>query len=86
MKTYVVFPPEFVATKYPGYFWNVKTQTLFTAKLGVLRQLGRCRPCKYNDMFDGYRICHQGNRRNLKMGYLRKLKQGDIVTFFPTNG
>lgn len=75
----VTLPPQFVATKYPGYFWNVDTQTLYTCKLGVLREMKRDRPSYFNHQFDGYRISHEGDRKLLSMRYLMALKPTDSV-------
>lgn len=73
MSTNVILPEEFVATKYLGYFWNTKTQTLFTAKLGVLRQLKYVGPNRWNHYLEGYKVSHEGVRRTLTLEYLRKL-------------
>ena len=73
----VTLPPQFVATKYPGYFWNVDTQTLYTAKLGVLKEMKRDKPSYYNHQFDGYRVSVNGIRRGLRIEYLRSLKPMD---------
>jgi hypothetical protein len=75
----VRMPGEFVATKYPGYFWNTVTQTLFTAKLGVLRELKYHGPNRWNDYAEAYRISDNGVRKNLYLHYLRKLKSSDAV-------
>lgn len=72
--TNVIMPEEFVATKYPGYFWNVKTKQLFTAKLGVLRQLKVSLPNKWNRLNGpAYRISHEGVRRTMTVAQLSKL-------------
>lgn len=71
----VTMPDGFVATRYPGYFWNVRTQTLFTAKLGVLRQIKLTLPSQYNTLTEPmYRVSHQGDRKHLSLRYLRGLK------------
>ena len=75
----VTLPPQFVATRFPGYFWNVDTQTLYTAKLGVLRELKRDRPTPFNHMFEGYRVSVDGFRRKLPLRYLHKLTPNDSV-------
>lgn len=72
--TNVIMPEEFVATKYPGYFWNVKTKQLFTAKLGVLRQLKVSLPNRWNRLNGpAYRISHEGVRRTMTVAQLSKL-------------
>lgn len=75
----VTLPPQFVATKYPGYFWNTATKTLYTAKNGVLKEMKRSRPCRFNFMFDGYKVSVNGQRRLLRMNYLQSLTPGDSV-------
>lgn len=78
----VTLPPQFAATRFPGYFWNVDTQTLYTAKLGVLREMKRDKPSHFNHMFDGYRVSVNGVRRGMRIEYLRSLTLTDSV--FPT--
>lgn len=74
----VTLPPQFIAIKYPGYFWNEDTQTLFTAKLGVLRELTVTRWSPWNcKPFHGYRISHNGIHRNVPLSYLQELKPKD---------
>lgn len=75
----VTFPPQFVATRYPGYFWNVDTQTLYTAKLGVLKEMKRDKPSHFNHQFDGYRVSVNGHRRCLRIEYLRSLTPSPSV-------
>lgn len=70
----ITFPKEFVATKYPGYFWNIADKQLYSIKVtGVLRPLKRCKPCFYNHGFDGYQISVNGRKRYLHTEYLSKL-------------
>lgn len=70
----VTLPLQFVATKYPGYFWNVDTQTLFTMKVtGILRQLKKTKGCYFNNYFEGYVVSSLGCRRYLKDSYLKAL-------------
>ena len=75
----ITLPPQFAATRFPGYFWNVDTQTLYTAKLGVLREMRRDRPSYFNHMFDGYRVSVNGKRKCLNIEYLRSLTRADSV-------
>lgn len=38
----ISFPKDFTATKYPGYFWNVKEKELYSMKVdGILKPLKR---------------------------------------------
>jgi hypothetical protein len=70
----VILPEEFVATKYPGYFWNTKVRALFTAKLGVLRRLPITKPNHFNKLKEpAYRISNKGKRGVLTLTYLEAL-------------
>ena len=70
----VVLPSEFVATKYPGYFWNVNDQKLYSVKVtGELRLMKFMPPCRWNHFVLGYRVSVRGDRRTLTMDYLEKL-------------
>ena len=75
----VTLPREFTGTKYPGYFWNIKTQTLFSIKVGgELRELRREEPNYFNRWHDhGYRISHKGRYRWMLLTYLEGLKLTD---------
>ena len=78
----VTLPPEFTATKIPGYFWNTKTQELYSLKIGgELRKLkGPSTPNYFNHLpEDAYRVCHKGQRRNLYISYLEGLEPADSV-------
>lgn len=35
----IVFPLDYIKTQYPGYFWNVQTQKLYSIKSGKLKEL-----------------------------------------------
>jgi hypothetical protein len=79
------FPPEFVATRYPGYYWNIEKQTLYSIKVtGELREMERSKPCRFNHMFDGYKISVKGFRTGYTMDYLRKLTPSDTVVSVAT--
>ena len=76
----VVLPAEFVATKYPGYFWNVNDQKLYSVKVtGELRQMKFMAPCRWNHFVLGYRVSVRGDKRTLRMDYLKKLAPGPEV-------
>ncbi len=86
----IIFPAGYVATKYPGYFWNTKTQTLFSIKIGgELRELKLTKPSHWNNFFHGnpkggngaYRISHKGQRRILFVNVLKELTESH--TIFP---
>lgn len=70
----VTLPPEFVATKYPGYFWNVSDKKLYSCKVtGELRPLAFCKPNRWNHGFAGYRVSVNGQHRYLMLDRLLKL-------------
>lgn len=70
----ITFPPEFVAIKYPGYFYNTADRTLYTLKTtGELRPLAFRRANKWNHFRDGYQVSHRGRRRFITVDYLRTL-------------
>ena len=76
----VRFPSEYVKTKFPGYYWNVETQELYTIKVtGVLRPMKKHKAfCGYAngtflDIKEGYGISVNGIRRSLTVEYLKTL-------------
>lgn len=70
----ITFPPEFVAIRFPGYFYNTVDQKLYTLKVtGELRPLVRKSPNKWNHYREGYQISHKGLRRFVTTEYLRSL-------------
>lgn len=77
----ITLPPEFIATRIPGYFWNTRTQSLFTLKGGgVLRELVITKPNPFNHIREpGYRVSHLGQRRWLMISYLQSLRQFDTT-------
>lgn len=74
----ITFPPEFVTTRYPGYFWNTKTQSLFSIKVtGELREIKFRKMSQWN-RYDGYQVSHKGQRRFLPIQYLKTLSSQEI--------
>ena len=70
----VTLPKEFVATKYPGYFWNIKDEKLYSIKVtGMLRPLAFQKPNRYNHYIEGYKVSVNGQKRVLFLDYLKKL-------------
>jgi hypothetical protein len=73
----VVLPGDFVATRYPGYFWNLKERKLYTLKV-----TGELRPMTFNKggtfygvrHEPGYQISVNGRKRKFTMDYLSNLK------------
>lgn len=75
----ITFPPEFVTTKYPGYFWNTKTQRLYSIKVsGELHELKYYKPSVWTNWNEGYHVSVKGNRRWLLIEDLKKLNSQEI--------
>ena len=78
----VTLPKDFVATKYPGYFWNLKEEKLYSLKVtGILRPMaGPYNPNPFNNWgTPGYQISVGGHKRSLHLDYLKKLKAVNSV-------
>lgn len=76
----VTLPKEFVATKFPGYFWHTVEQKLYTLKVtGVLRPLKKQPPNRYNHYKDMYAVSHKGQRRGLLVEKLKQLQLTNSV-------
>jgi len=77
----VTLPPDFIAIKYPGYFWHSKEKKLYSMKVsGVLHPLsGPAKPNRFNYFIEGYTVSVKGRRRRLTMDYLTGLKAKDSV-------
>lgn len=73
----VTLPVDFVATRYPGYFWNVKEKKLYSIKV-----TGELKPMSFNKggrfygrvIEPGYKISVNGTRRKYTLNYLNSLK------------
>ena len=73
----VTLPKDFVATRYPGYFWNVVEKKLYSLKVtGELRPLKFCKGGNFfgNVVEPGYKVSVNGERRKYSMHYLNSLK------------
>ena len=76
----VTLPKDFVAIRYPGYFWNLKEQKLYSMKVtGVLRPLaGPYKPNPFNNYTcPVYQISVGGHKRGIGIDYLKKLKSAN---------
>lgn len=84
----VTLPPEYTATKFPGYFWNTKTLELYSLKVGgELRKLPLKEPNYWNNWRGpGYRVSHKGRPRVMFLDYLEKLERADSVITVRDNG
>lgn len=72
----VTLPKDFVATRYPGYFWNVAEKKLYSIKVtGELKPLGFQKGGNfgYGIVPPGYKISVKGTRRYYTLDYLSKL-------------
>lgn len=83
----VTLPNEFVATKYPGYFWNIDDNKLYSVKItGQLKPMksgfageminGRWKP-NYN--VPVYKVSVAGTRKILLIRDLEKLTAANTV-------
>ena len=73
----VTLPREFVATRYPGYFWNTVDKKLYTMKVtGVLRPMAFNKGGNFYGVVHqpGYQISVNGLKRKLTLPYLNSLK------------
>lgn len=79
----ITFPPEFVTTTYPGYFWNTLTRRLFSIKVtGELREMKYTKASYWTNGIEGYRVSYKGRRRWLTSKYLKTLQPQQIhVTY-----
>lgn len=72
----VTLPKDFVATRYPGYFWNVAEKKLYSIKVsGELRELKFSKGGDFGwvKIPPGYKISVKGTRRYYTLDYLNKL-------------
>lgn len=78
----VTLPKEFTATRWPGYFWHLQEQRLYSLKVsGVLRPLaGPYKPNPFNHLLGpAYQISVNGEKRNANVDYLKKLKSTNSI-------
>lgn len=72
----IVFPSGYCKTKYPGYFWNVNDQKLYSIKSGVLKPL-TLRKAFYNRYVDfpiGYNVSNNGVSRFVSLETLKQIR------------
>lgn len=77
----IVLPPNLVATKFPGYYWDVLEKKLYSIKVsGTLTEMKfqKGRHLMINGYYkyipDGYRVSFKGKTHRYTMEYLRSLK------------
>lgn len=79
----ITFPEEFVTTNLPGYFWNTKTQRLFSIKVtGELRELKFQPANMWNNFRAGYRVSRKGRKRVFTLDYLKSLNSQTIPVIY----
>lgn len=84
-KPSVTFPPEFIKTKYPGYFFNTANNKLYSIKIdGVLKPLAFQKPNRFNHLWrldtkGGYNISVKGRKRTYLIEDLKRLEVVDSV-------
>jgi len=83
----ITFPPEFVATKYPGYFWNTQTRRLFSIKVTgeqhELRVANRAYVCdRFLSQGPGYQVSVKGKPEYLSFEYLKSLTPQTITVVY----
>lgn len=74
----VTLPPSFAATRYPGYFWNVSEQRLYSLKSGTLKPIQALRngPWFRNRgvyFRPGYVVSHGGKKRLVPIAELQAI-------------
>ncbi len=81
----VTLPVQFLATKYPGYFFNVEDEKLYSLKIdGILKPLKKHTPTYFNQLgrftnAGAFQCSVKGQRRWLSLEQLRKLKDNDTL-------
>lgn len=78
----VTLPVDFVATRYPGYFWNVVEKKLYSIKVtGELKPLAFQKGGNFGwvKVPPGYKISVKGQKRMFTMDYLNSLKSTSAI-------
>jgi len=89
----VQFPEGFVKTYWPGYFWHVPSQTLYSIKSGVLTELKRREEFWYRlggrmirERIPNYQLSLRGRRVTVTLDRLQQLKipeHAQVLDFIP---
>ena len=85
----VTLPKDFVATRYPGYFWNVVERKLYSLKVtGELKPMAFHKGGTFygNRIEPGYQISVGGYKRTYPMSYLSSLKATPDIQEIPVKG
>ena len=77
----VTLPKDFVAIKYPGYFWHLTEKRLYSVKIGgILRPLAKPSPPNYwNRGVSMYRLSVSGSHRYIAVEKLKLLKPKNSI-------
>lgn len=78
----VTLPPDFVSTRFPGYFWHIQEKALYSIKIkGVLRRLTPKSAWHTHAgvIPSGYDVSVNGRKRRYPIVELMKLEQHDSV-------
>jgi len=78
----VTLPPEFVAIKYPGYFWNTTEKKLYSCKIdGILKPLKLKQGGFFNgvQIDPGYSVSVEGKKKYLLFEILCRTKPSNTV-------
>ena len=77
----ITFPDGFVATRFPGYFWNTADEKLYTMKVtGVLRPMRVCTPPPGQPYHESYRVSVNGVRHRLTIAQIKRVLLRGTVT------
>ena len=73
--SFVTLPDEFIATKFPGYFFNVGDEKLYSIKIdGILKPLAYQQPNQFNHMWRHPVKLRDGSEVNATGGYYVSVK------------
>ena len=80
--SFVTFKPEFIATKYPGYFFNISDEKLYSMKIdGVLKPLKFYKPNQFNHLWRHMLTLADGSKVTTEGGYYCSVK--GMRRFYP---
>jgi len=81
----VKLPEQFLATRYPGYFWNTKDQWLYSMKIdGILKPIKKVYPNHFNHIHcPGFRVSVGGRRKFYPIDKLKQLTADSYPSTIP---
>lgn len=77
----IVLPPGLVSTRYPGYFWDIPNQKLYSIKTGILKEVIKKKAYRRHE--PGWFVSYKGVRRKFTEKYVSSLKYPDKVEIYP---